>query len=137
MSISHYLANKENDHLIGKATYTPPATLYLALCTAAPSASDTGSTITETGYTSYARLAVTGSDFENSGDTTAAIISNTSILTFAESTGGSSGTITHVALVDAASGGNLLQFTALDSSITASTNEAPRVTAGNLKLRRL
>lgn len=130
MSIaSNYLENKLNDHLFGKATYTSPTT-YLALCTSAPTDGDTGSTISEATYTSYARLSTSASDWNASSGGT---ISNANQLQFTAATGGSD-TITHVAAVDASSGGNLLWYIALDANLAVSSGITPQFNAGTLSV---
>lgn len=126
---SNYLENKLLDHLFGKATYSSPTT-YLALCTSTPTDGDTGSTISEATYTSYARLSTAAGDWNaaSSGTTT-----NANNLQFPAATGGSD-TITAVAAVDASSGGNLLWYTALDSNLAVSSGITPQFNAGNLSV---
>jgi hypothetical protein len=51
-----YLENKILDHILGRTTYTAPATVYIALYTVAPG--DTNSSGTEVGGTGYSRIAV-------------------------------------------------------------------------------
>jgi hypothetical protein len=57
MSKSDYLEDKLNDHVHGKATYTAPANIFIALLTSAPLDSDTGTLLAakEATYTGYAR----------------------------------------------------------------------------------
>ena len=54
---SDYLEKKLLNHVFGGATYTPPATLYFGLATAAITDSTTGTTVTEPSGGSYARSA--------------------------------------------------------------------------------
>src|SRR5437016_5231891 len=75
-------------------------TIYVALCTAAPTDASTGSTITEAGYTSYARVSTTAGTWNVSSGTSPSTITNASTITFPTATGGSS-TVTHFVLVDA------------------------------------
>ena len=84
---------------------TRPTAWHLALYTAAPD--DTGGG-TEVSGSAYARQSVT---FTISGNTA----SNTSALEFPTATG-SYGTVTHVGVFDAASGGNLIAYAALTTS---------------------
>jgi hypothetical protein len=52
---SDYLENKLLDHSLGKASFTMPTTMALALCTVVPTDSSTGATIVEINYTCAAR----------------------------------------------------------------------------------
>jgi hypothetical protein len=90
------------DHLFGLATWTAPSPIYFALYTSAPSDSGGG---TEVSGGSYARVAVTpsASTFTRSGST----VTNDSAITFPAATA-SWGTVTHVGILTAASGGSLL-----------------------------
>lgn len=124
---SDYLENKLLDHITGKTAYTQP-TAYVALCTAAPTDSDTGSTITEASYTSYARVSTAGSDWNaaSSGST-----DNANAISFPACTGGTN-TVTHFVLVDASSAGNILVHGALDSSLAISNGITPSFASGTL-----
>lgn len=55
MALSNYFENKLIDFLFRNVSYTPPAKLYVALCTVTPSAEDTGSTIVEVSGGNYSR----------------------------------------------------------------------------------
>ena len=126
-SFADYVENKVLDHITGKTSFTMP-TAYLAASTADPT--DDGSGLAEPSGGSYARLETAGSDWAAaSGGAT----SNAAILAFAEATG-SWGTITHVALFDAASGGNMLAHAALDSSQSISSGEVLRFPIGDLDI---
>jgi hypothetical protein len=124
---SDYLENKLLDHIVGKTSYSMP-TAYIALCTTAPTDASTGSTIVEANYTGYARKSTSGSDWEaaSSGHT-----QNAGALTFGACSAGSS-TVTHFAVCDASSGGNMLFFGSLGSSLAVSTGITPEFAAGDL-----
>ena len=126
---SDYLEDKLLDHLFNKASYTAP-TIYVALCTAAPVDSDTGSTITEATYTGYARKSTVAGDW-NAASGDPSTIDNGNAITFAACTGGSS-TVTHFALVDASSAGNMLLWGALTSSLAVSSGITPEFAVGAL-----
>jgi hypothetical protein len=102
---------------------TRPTAWHLALYTAAPD--DTGGG-TEVSGSGYARQSVT---FTISGNTA----SNTSALEFPTATG-SYGTVTHVGVFDAASGGNLIAYAALTTSKAIDTGDVLRVPAGDLDI---
>lgn len=105
-SISDYLENKLLDHVLRNTTYTPPATVYAALYTAAPSDSGGG---TEVSGGSYARKAITF------GAAASGSISNSAIVDFGTASA-DWGTVTHAGILDASSGGNLLFWNALTAS---------------------
>lgn len=121
------------------AAGTGPGTLYVALLTAAPS--DTGGGTEVTGG-SYARVAVTSSlanwaGTQGAGTTTASsgntgTTSNNNAITFPAPTA-NWGVVTHAAVYDAASGGNLLFYSALGVSKTVNNGDAaPSFPAGSL-----
>lgn len=101
---SDYLENKILDHVLKVAAYTQPANVYVALFTAAPSDSGGG---TEVAGGSYARQTSTWA--AASGGATA----NSASINFPNMP---ACTVTHVALFDAVSGGNMLYHGALTAS---------------------
>ena len=103
---SDFMENKIIDHMLRNQAYTPPATVYVALYTDDPTDADTG---TEVSGGAYARQSVTLS--AASGGAT----SNSADITFPTATA-DWGTITHVLLRDASTGGNLLMHSALDAA---------------------
>ena len=123
---STFLENKIIDHLLRNQSYTPPATVYVALFTADNGLE--GGTITgEVSGGSYARQAVTlsaASDGESS---------NSADITFPTATA-DWGTITHVALMDAATSGNVLMHSALDASKTVNNGDTFKINAGDLDI---
>jgi hypothetical protein len=123
MSFSNYLETKILDHVFGGTAYTAPATLYVALYTAAPD--DTGGG-TEVSGGGYARQTIA---FTTSGDTT----SNTAAVEFPTATA-NYGTVTHVGVFDASTGGNLMAYAALTSSKAIETNDVFRIPAGDLDI---
>lgn len=99
MSKSNYLEGKILDHSYGIATFTAPATLYIALFTGDPGETGTAS---EVAGNAYARVAVTNSAVTWSR--TAGVISNIIPITFAAPSPSAWGTVTHFGLFTAASG---------------------------------
>lgn len=120
MPASNYLQAKIADHVVGKTSFTMPTNVYVALCTAEVTDTQTGSTITEANYTSYARVQTDGDDWNAyaSDETT-----NANEITFPACTGGTS-SVTHFAVLDASTNGNLLFFDALDSPATLEVSTA-------------
>jgi hypothetical protein len=121
------------------AAGTGPATLYVALLTAAPSDAGGG---TEVSGGSYARVAVTSSlanwaGTQGAGTTTASsgtsgTTSNNNAITFPAPTA-NWGVVTHAAIYDASSGGNLVAWSALSASKTVNNGDAaPSFPAGSL-----
>ena len=102
---------------------TRPTAWHLALYTSAPD--DTGGG-TEVSGSAYARQSVA---FTILGNTA----SNTSALEFPTATG-SYGTVTHVGVFDASSGGNLIAYAALTTSKAIDTGDVLRVPAGDLDI---
>jgi len=119
-----YMENKIIDHMLRNQSYTPPSTIYLALFTSATNDAGGG---TEVSGGSYARQAVTLA--AASGGAT----SNSSDITFPQATA-NWGTITHCALFDASTGGNMLMHTALDESKTVNNGDTLKFNAGDLDI---
>jgi len=125
MSFSNYLETEILDHVFGGAAYTAPGTLYLALHTADPAEDGSGTEVSTSG-TAYARATVA---FTTSGNTT----SNTAAVEYSTATA-NFGTVSHVAVWDASTGGNMLAYAALTSSKTIETGDVFRVPAGDLDI---
>ena len=123
MSFTNFLETEVLDHVFGGNAYTAPVTLYTGLYTAAPS--DTGGG-TELSGDGYARQATA---FTVTGNTA----SNTSAEEWATATG-SWGTITHVGVFDASTGGNLMAYGTLTASKTIATGDVFRIPAGDLDI---
>jgi hypothetical protein len=139
---SDYLENKIIDWLFRGQTYTPPATIYVGLLTSAPTDAGGG---TEVSGGSYARVGVSGgltnwSGTQGAGTTTASTgtsgtTSNNAAITFPAPTA-NWGTVTHFALYDAASGGNMLYYAALTTPKTINNGDAaPSFAAGQLSVQ--
>ncbi len=134
-SMSDYLENKITDWFWRGQTFTPPATHYFALLTAAPSDSGGG---TEVSGGSYARVGVTASlanfaGTQSAGSTTASsgtggTTSNNAAITFPAPTA-NWGVVTHMATYDASTSGNLLHWAALTTSKTINNGDAAPVFA--------
>ena len=123
MSFSNYLENKLLLHTFGATAYTAPTTLYLAIHTTNPAEDNTG---TEVSGSAYARQTVAFT-------VTTSTASNTAAVEFPTATG-SWGTLTHVGVYDALTGGNLLAYAALTTSKIIGTNDVFRVPAGDLDI---
>jgi len=125
MSFSNYLETELLDHVFTNSAYTAPSTLYLALFTSNP-ADDASGTEVSTSGTAYARQTVTFTVSGNTATTSAAVEFPTATASF--------GTVTHVAVYDASTAGNLIAYAALTSSKAIDTGDVFRVPAGDLDI---
>lgn len=121
--ISNYAANGFLDRMFRNQAFTVSAT-YAALCTAAPTDSSTGSTITEPSGNGYARVIINA----NGGGAPAwGAVSGGSVTsaaaTFPTPTGSGWGNITHQAITDALTTGNVLWYGAQDTSNTVAASD--------------
>lgn len=114
MSVTYFSSNKVLDYNFGITSYTPPATQYFALSTTAPDIS--GGSFTEPSSGAYARVALTNNK-TNWGTAASGLLTNSTAVTFAESTA-SWGTILAVGIFDALTSGNLLWYDVLTPSRT-------------------
>jgi hypothetical protein len=118
---------------IGDATglrgATVPGSFFIALFTASPT--DTGSVAAEATYTGYARKGVTRADgsWTAVSDTT----DNLAAITFDECTAGSD-TITHLAVMTAVTGGDMVLHGALSASLAVSAGITPNIPIGDLDI---
>ena len=117
-----FLEDKIIDHMLRNQSYSPPSAIYLALFTTATSDAGGG---TEVSGGSYARQVVTLAAASGGAS------SNSADITFPQATA-DWGTITHVALMDALTGGNMLMHTALDASKTINNGDTFKINAGDL-----
>ena len=122
-----YWANKALDEVLGGVDFTPPATVYAALYTAAPSAGGGGTEVTGGSYT---RVAITN-DLTHWPSASGGSKSNALTITFPTASA-DWGTIVAVALFDASSGGNELYFGTLTLSKVVSNGDTAQFAAGAL-----
>lgn len=125
-SFSDYLENKVLDHIFKTASFTVPTNIYVALSTADPT--DAGSGIAEPSGNNYARAACNTWDAASGG-----VTQNTSTVTF-NTPSGSWGAITHFALFDASSAGNMLAYGSLSSTKNIGSGDTPSFAAGVLQV---
>lgn len=126
-SFSDFLENELLDHLLGAATYTPPATLHLALFTVAPSDSGGGTEVTGG---SYARLAVTN-NATNFPAASGGTKSNGADMDFPTASA-NWGTLVAYAIFDASSGGNMLGWADLNAPVVVNNSDTFRFPSGSL-----
>lgn len=117
---------------LGGASYTPPGTLYAALFTTAPT--DVAASGVECSGNAYARVPITNNstNFPAATGTTVASKSNGTAITFPISTPAGWGTVVAVALFDASTSGNMLDWATLAVSKVVGAGDQPSFAAGKL-----
>lgn len=128
-AFTDYLENKILDDLLRATAYSPPATHYVGLLTAACSDSSAGTEVTGG---SYARVAVSKADASYKGSHgsasgvssgTSGTASNAAAVTFPAPTA-NWGSVTHWGIWDASTSGNLLVCAALTVAKTINNGDA-------------
>ena len=111
--INTYLENAVLNHLFRGQAYTAPSTLYLGVSKSAPNEAGTG--FTEPTAPSYARYEIT-SNTANWTEPTTGSLSNSTAFRFVEAEESwttAAAPLTHWAIFDAPTGGNMLFFGSL------------------------
>ena len=129
-NITTYAAGKLLDHMLGTTAYTFPSTVYVALYKASPTIA--GTQTNEVGgatATAYSRQAT---DFDAA---VAGACDNTAQITFTEAAAGDDwGTVTHWAILDALTAGNMLFFGTVSPEMTITAGMQYVIAAGALDL---
>ena len=125
MSLSNTFETHTLNYLFTTTSVTRPTAWYIALFTSNP-AEDASGTEVSTSGTAYARQSAT---FTVSGDTA----SNSAAIEFPTATA-SYGTVSHVGVFDASTGGNLIAYAALTTSKAIDTGDVLRVNSGELDI---
>lgn len=128
MPASNYVRTNTLAAWLQRQSITIPSVLYVALYANNPTAANSGTEVSGGGYR---RAAVTFSAPTISGDQ--ALIQNNAEVTFPKLTG-SAGTAAYVGILDAQTGGNLLFYQALSTSMTLAYGYTPYFAAGELKV---
>jgi hypothetical protein len=121
-SLSDYMETAVINHFLRNTTVASPATVYLALYTTDPTDADTGTEVTGG---AYVRIPITLTAPVNG------VTKNAADVEFAVATA-NWGTVTHAAVRDAATGGNLLLHGPLSINKTINTGDQFRVPANQL-----
>jgi hypothetical protein len=124
MSFSNTFETHVLQYVFTTTSVTRPTAWYVGLFTADPT--DTGSGATEITGNNYSRVSATFSVTGATATTTAAV-------EFAAATG-SWGTISHIGIFDASSGGNLIAHSALSASKAIGTGDVFRIPTGDLDI---
>jgi len=128
-TLSVLARNEMLDHIY-KASYTAPANIYIALCTANPTEDGTGAAMNEVADANgYTRIEITF----NTAATRKVI--QTAEVTFPQATG-SWGTITHYAILDSTAHGvgNMLGFGSFTSSFTPVSGNSPKIPINEVEI---
>lgn len=123
MSFSNTYETHVLNYVFTTTSVTRPTAWHLALFTSNPAEDASGTEVSASG-TAYARQAAT---FTVSGNTA----SNSGAVEFPTATA-SYGTVTHVGVYTASSGGDLIAYAALSTSKAIDTGDVFRVPAGDL-----
>jgi hypothetical protein len=130
---SDYLEVSIGNHLLRSSTFAKPAGVWLALFTAAPEDAGGGTEVNASG-TGYGRVQAGPDDADWSAPTTSGEFVSLSDFVFGEPTA-DWGEITHWALFDAETGGNLLLHAPLIvPQNVANGGLAPKFAAGDLHI---
>lgn len=125
MSFSNTFETHVLNYVFTTTSVTRPTAWYLALFTSNP-AEDASGTEVSTSGTAYARQSASFTVSGNEATTSAAIEFPTATASY--------GTVTHVGVFDASTGGNLIAYSALSTSKAVGTGDVFRVPAGDFDL---
>lgn len=124
MSFSNTFETHVLQYVFTTTSVTRPTAWYVGLFTADPT--DTGSGATEITGNNYSRVSATFTVSGNAATTSAAV-------EFAAATG-SWGTISHIGIFDASSGGNLIAHSALTASKAIASGDVFRIPTGDIDI---
>ncbi len=131
-ALTDFLENALIGHLFRGTPYTAPTTLFVGLLTAAPGEAAAG---TEIAGANYARVGVANASTQwNAAVGGNGTTANTNVVTFPVPSA-SWGLVTHFAVYDAASAGNMLWYTALTASKTINSGDTVSFPAGTITLQ--
>lgn len=125
MSLTNAFETISLKYLLTADSVTRPTAWYLGLFTSDPT--DTGADGTEVSGNGYTRTAVT---FAVAGD----VASNSGAVEFPAATGSGWGTVTHVGVIDASTGGNMVVHSALSVAKAINAGDVFRVPAGDFDI---
>ena len=124
-SFTNYTENLVLTWLLTTGSATRPTAWYVGLFTAAPSDTGGGTEVSGSGYAREATGTITVSG-------TATTATNAAAIEFDPASGGNWGTITHAAIFDASTGGNMIAWAQLTTSRTINDGDVFRIPAGSL-----
>lgn len=130
-SMSDYLEVRVLDLTLGAVAFAPPATVYVALYTVAPTDAGGGTEVGTVTWTNYARVAVPN-DATNWPAAAAGAKSNGTVISFGTVTATAAVMVVAVGIFDAAAAGNLLYWADLAVSTSIDNNHTPSFPAGSI-----
>jgi len=125
MSLSNTFETHTLQYLFTTTSVTRPTAWYIALFTSNP-AEDASGTEVSTSGTAYARQSATFTVSGNEATNSAAIEFPTATASY--------GTVSHVGVFDASTGGNLIAYAALTTSKAIDTGDVLRLPANDLDI---
>jgi hypothetical protein len=125
MSLSNTFETHTLNYLFTTTSVTRPTAWYIALFTSNP-AEDASGTEVSTSGTAYARQSATFTVSGNEATNSAAIEFPTATASY--------GTVTHIGVYDASTGGNLIAYAALTTSKAIDTGDVLRLPANDLDI---
>lgn len=128
-ALTNYTENNLINHIFRTGTFAKPTTLYVGLITTLTDGE--AGTVTEVAGGAYARVARNPLDTNWNASTTTGTTANTATIQFPEATA-DWGTVTSLGIWDAATGGNLLIYSALTVARTITNGTTPSFGAGAL-----
>lgn len=126
-SFTDYTENLVLNWLFTNNSATRPTAWFVGLFTAAPSDTGGGTEVSGSGYARKATGTITVSG-------TATTATNAAAIEFDPASGGNWGTITHAAIFDASTGGNMLAWAQLTTARTINDGDVFRVPASSLTI---
>lgn len=125
-----YLEGKIVEHVLRNVAYTSPTSVFAALFTAAPGEAAGGTEVSASG-TAYARQAITF------GAHSGGQVANSAAVNFPTATGAGYGTVTDMAIFDAATVGNMLYYGTLAASKIVAAGDSIGFAIGALTVQEL
>lgn len=126
MDFSNYLANATINATTRGVPYAPPVKVYVSLYTTDPTKDDTGLEVSGSGGTYSREELKLGMPFDGVSTNENLMQWNTATTDW--------GVITHVAIHDSETGGNMLYYTPLDVPKNIEIGDQFQITVSNLKL---
>lgn len=123
-AISNYLENKLVDATLRGVSFTSPAKVYLALFTSDPTEAGSGTEVSGAGYT---RKEITfGAPVDGSTVSSGDVFFPVATASW--------GTVSHLAIFDAVSGGNMLYYGSIATPKTINTDDQLKVSSGDITI---
>lgn len=124
-SFTNYTENLVLNWLLTTNSATRPTAWFVGLFTAAPSDTGGGTEVSGNGYARKATGTITVSG-------TATTATNAAAIEFDPASGGNWGSLTHAAIFDASTGGNMIAWAQLTTARTINDGDVFRIPAGSL-----